>query len=159
MAENVNAVAAFYADGTYALCSWDTVQDIQSTKKYVMVAVYHVQAPGLPNVIQVVGHDVVCLRRLRTARDGLVVRQIDNILVGQPGGGIEEAKEHFFERGSQLQETGLVLPNPATLATGGMDVVLYTLAYDDPAYNDLNTRALSKSVELRAAPVPSSGTY
>jgi hypothetical protein len=149
MAENTNALAAFYADGTYKLVLWKNARELHDPKRYVAVAAYHVQQSSTPAHVVFNGHDVV---GVRIADDALMVRQADF-----PPWPTYLKESCFYNGGSQ--SISLEIPGPLEMVLAGAEAVLYTKDYEDLDYDEMTNRANAKAAELVAAPVPSAGTY
>ena len=150
MAANTNAVAAFYADGTYKLVTWDRTMDLQGTKLYVGLAVYHVQPPAtVPGAVVFLGHDGACVMRVG---GGLIACQAD--FPPWP----RFARRWWFEEGGVQQISQDVL-GPLHMIFEGSHTVFLTKNYDEAAYNAMTDRVNTKAPQLATAAVPSEGTY
>ena len=149
MADDVDSVAVFFADGTYRHVDWDAAASLQGplSKKAIMLHVYHVHGSGTPYLTVVNGYDDYCLRR---TDEGLIVR-----FGSMPPADPEAAYECYFPKGSTAVEMNTeIMPQ---LCMGGATAAFQSLDHNDQNYEDLDGRA--GAVDLSSAAVPGSGTY
>jgi hypothetical protein len=147
---DMDAVAAFYADGTFKYRAWNgNLDELKVNKRAVTVSTFHVQNAGnQPNVVVHTGHDIYALK---DSPQGFFVREGDFA----PG---EALKEKFFKKGASDQSTDDI-GKPAAAAGGGARVELRTMDDNDPNYTVLQGRAVTKGLELRLLAPPIDGTY
>ena len=150
MAENVDSVAVFYADGTYKHVAWDDVGDLQVplTRKIIQIHAYVVRPTGgVPDQNVINGFPDYCGRR---TVDGLIVRYGTMLDANPP-----QAFECFFKAGEANQQVNVEIPHEMCMS--GMSVAFASLDFADPGFDDLDERA--GAVNLSEASVPGTGTY
>lgn len=150
---DVNAVAAFYSDGTYRLEDWDSLAELRSSLTVVDVLVFHVQTAGpgkLPNIAGGVG----------TANWVGLIRTSNKLCFPRVVLSPEEANEACFTEFEQTQELDLPRPKPAAAAIGSAAVRLPVIDPSDPDFDDLDDCITTTfKLNMRDDLVPSSGSY
>jgi hypothetical protein len=146
---DTNAVAAFYANGTYRMVTWDEIDKLnRRDRRYVSVAIFHVQSPGdYPNAVVFNGADEIALKREENA---LIVREI---FLSPSSRKTTQFYEDTFDQEIKQDWSGV-----AASVFVNVRVHMLSRAFGGP-YDDLTSRAAAAVTGLRFDPVPSEGEY
>lgn len=143
----VNSVCFFWRNDTYRCVDWDMLDTVDEDRRFTMIVVYHVQAPGdTPNMEHHSGrYEEIGLKRTRR---GLTMRFYES-----PNG---RDSKSYYEDFTQAPRSAWDGANGSLMAA--VKTHLQSRAFGGN-YVEQEGRAWDKSWDLRTVAVPTNGTY